>query len=329
MAGKPHPNMFEYLLLVDEHFWPMWMMWGKDGEMDATGMHKPGKRGKYHLPKKMTELVVAVVDYLDSLDGPKVSRLRTLIRTERVLVMDSRFPTLEGLAYCRARGLHVIASCHGQRIPWNRLGPLKGGLTKGEYTVLYNSSRSAILVVRKIKTKKAMYLYATCGSMILEEREARRRKGITCTYVTKAPQLFKTYADQSQKVDIVNKMVNTYSSKRRTNNEGYLKFLFILNLDLLRARILYKWGREEQLRQLQFREQLLKQIYDRYGSPPDHGADTRCTRAYQRGLQLLCADMRCPTKTTIYCSQHDLYVCALCVCKDIPKELLRKRRGTK
>jgi hypothetical protein len=271
----------------------------------------------------MTDLIKDVVHFMRTFDPPPVTSRRNLL-TERVLVMDSRFPTWEGLEYCSNAGLRVLASCHPRRRPWNRMDFLKEGLHKGEYRTMHLRDSNGVLVCCQIKKKKVMWMWATVGQMTMEDRILKKRKGETATYWARVPRLFGDYSQYSQAVDTRNKMARSYAPKRCTRSEQYAKTQLFFNLCILRALSIYNHGRSDKLSHLHFREELVNEIHSRWG---DHvievGGYDVCKRERRKAC-LCCAHDQCHSRTSIYCTTHNLYVCALHTCKGIPEIHLRK-----
>ena len=195
VPGKPHPNMFEYLGIVDQHRWCMFLDWVRTWN------------DKYDNAEKVTvNQVLTAVKVLQ--DGLRISGQEM---QPYVWYLDARWGSFEILKELHNRGFGACLSLSSKAKPQPLLAFLKADLQKHEWRTVYHTETKAQLTCLRAKKKAYLYLLSNFWSGDAEVATHHRRKPPARSYEVSAPVIQGRYNKYKCGVDLWNKQVLAYN----------------------------------------------------------------------------------------------------------------------
>lgn len=226
VPGKPNPNGYEYLIMVDELGFLVFIIW-----------EKPHHDMKYTRPKTMKKVVQAMGEQL-----VKISKIANFGPQPFIFYLDSRFTSIDALQHLKSLGIYSVMSCgstmaprflgqflsgvlkkkakngykvDGKDYPYPNIIPDK--MTIRQWRAVYNTKMDAYFIVLQAKKSTILYLLTNYGSPSSVNTMHRRRKHPKTKYWVKAPQAQGEYNGYKNLVDNYNRSLLQYMPKNRTN----------------------------------------------------------------------------------------------------------------
>ena len=242
VPGKPHPNMFEYLGVVDQHRWCMFLDWVCSWN------------DKYDNAEKVTvNQVLTAVKVLQ--DGLRISGQEM---QPYVWYLDARWGSFEILKELHNRGFGACLSLSSKAKPQPLLAFLKADLQKHEWRTVYHTETKAQLTCLRAKKKAYLYLLSNFWSGDAEVATHHRRKPPARSYEVSAPVIQGRYNKYKCGVDLWNKQVLAYNHLPRAATLDQLMTLNFLHFFTFQAYTYFCLQTNSEMSHLDFRLALLR-----------------------------------------------------------------------
>jgi hypothetical protein len=283
VPGKPNPNGFEFMGLVDDNKF-MWMLiWEKP--------HQDDKQGR---PAAMLDLVKLILEKLKKFNQPFI------------LYLDSRFSSIEALELVVNAGMFMVGSNSITRRPTKLWPYLREGLEKREWRTVYWPKYKSIACVVRAKNKSFVNLISNCVGASPHIVSHIRRKYPRTSYRIVSPEVQKEYNLHKNNVDVYNRMLLAYRQQTNYVSEDQALLHFFLNATVLNAYAWYKGT--STTTQLEFRLNLLAQLRAKYCPQKPHPqvSNNHIARPLKGDEKAL---RKCPT---VGCQCHPWRFCVAC-----------------
>jgi len=290
VPGKPNPNGFEFLGLVDDNKFLWLLVWEKPHQGDKAGR-----------PAVMLDLVKQLVNELSIFKAGALGANQPF-----VLYFDSRFSSIEALELVNDVGMFMVGSTSVTRRPTKLWAYLKEDLEKREWRTVSWPQNNAIACVVRAKNKAYVNLISNFVDSSPHVVEHIRRKYPRETYEIISPEIQKEYNLHKNNVDLFNKMLLAYRQETNYVNEDQVLLHFFINATVINSYVWYK--RDPSMTQLQFRLQLVQQLRARVlpSKLPKKVNNNHCVRPKTEEEKTV---RKCSTKG---CEQHPWRFCVAC-----------------
>lgn len=237
VPGKPWPNGYEYLFMVDELGFLVHCIW-----------EKPHQNKKYLRPGTMKEVVGVMAAQL-----VKISKLTKIGSQPFVFYLDSRFSSIEALKLLKSLGFYSVMSCGSVMAP-RFLGQFLSGILKKkskkgykvdgkdysypaklpekmiirQWRVAYNTQLESWFIVLQAKKSTVLYLLTNYGSPSPVITMHQRRKWPMGKFKVRSPQAQGEYNSKKNLVDNANRALLQYMPENRTET-AEKKYVYICN----------------------------------------------------------------------------------------------------
>ena len=225
VPGKPNPNGYEYLIMVDELGFLVFIIW-----------EKPHFNMKYTRPKTMKEVMQVMAEQL-----AKISKIANISLQPFIFYLDSRFTSIDAMQHLKSLGFYTVMSCGSMMAP-RFLGQFMSGILKKkakngykvdgknylypdtipdkmkirQWRAVYNTKLDAYFIVLQAKKSTVLYLLTNYGSPAGVKTMHRRRKYPKARYWVWAPQAQGEYNAYKNLVDNYNRALLTYMPRNLT-----------------------------------------------------------------------------------------------------------------
>jgi hypothetical protein len=293
VPGKPNPNGFEFMGLVDDNKY-MWMLvWEKPHHGDKAGR-----------PSAMLDLIKEIIEQLSRFQV--VTSRQSTKNQPFILYLDSRFSSIEALELIHRAGMFIVGSTSVVRRPTKMWPYLREGLEKREWRTVYWAKNNAIACVVRAKKRAYVNLISNCFPSSPYVVEHTRRKYPRSTYQIVSPAIQKEYNLHKNNVDVYNKMLLAYKQETNYISEDQALLHFFVNATVINAFVWYR--KDDAGTQLQFRLKLIQQLHDTYvpSRVPKVVSNNHILRRKTKEEEGV---RKCPTSG---CEQHPWRFCVAC-----------------
>ena len=241
IPGKPHPNMIEFIAAVDENMFMFNLHWVKDTSP------------KYGFPERKLEQMQVFLDYFGSFSTGSSQPF--------IFYIDAWWGCAKLMEAISKAGMFGVLSCSTSMWPQGLCSALREELDIKDWRTVYWKEQKAVLSVVRCKEKVYLNLlsnHATCKATTVTRK---RRKAPMNNYTTLAPECQEDYNHNKYRVDMWNKMHNTYARSRPYGDDKVFFSQWFLHAFLLQAFHFFKACTKNDMSQLQFRIRILDTLH--------------------------------------------------------------------